>query len=298
MRSSVLVLFMLLLACRHNPRSQDKSLPAAGDTAGNHAVSPLGDNAKADTSRAGTANGFEDPPPFNTTNYKIHTQTTLPGYAIALWECTRAVNYSCPPFLVIKNIRTQKQDTLALTHISDLQDQTADIEDITKTAGFPQLTLLVSWQGEDDNLFSEVVGYRQDTLKELFAIPNPGGMSDSLRRKDKWTLVGHVYDRDDIVAQSHDNYPIRVSLKDYSVQIYSPDTLVINYDTKAKEVIHAHRILASGKQVPFTIRRGARLHIDTFYYKQGIVRLRQDDSIRLTVTHDAIQFKVKGETAD
>ncbi|MDP4245344.1 MAG: hypothetical protein Q8932_05805 [Bacteroidota bacterium] len=288
MRLLILVLFSLLLACRNNPHSQvtpaqTKDLPARGDTAG------------SDTTRAATGGGGEGR--FDTADYTLHTRTLLHEYSVSLWQCAAAIHSACPPVLVIRNTRTQRGDTLALTQISDLQGRHADFEDITRTAGFRQLTLMVSWEGEDDNQFSEVVGYQQDTLKEFFAIPNAGGISDSLRRKDQWTLEGHVFDRDDVVAASHDNYLIRVSLKDYSVKVLPPDTLAIDYETRSKERIHAYRVLASGKKVPFMIPAGARVHIDTLYYKQQIVHLRLDDSIRLTVPHDEIQFKVNGETA-
>jgi hypothetical protein len=295
MRLLILVLFSLLLACRNSPHSQatttqTKDLPARGDSAGG--------DAGASGATGETAGGLKDRSSrFDTANYRLHTRMMLNEYAISLWQCAGAFNSVCPPVLVIRNIRTKKGDTLVITHISDLQERAADIEDITKTAGFRQLTLMLSWEGEDDNIFSEVVGFQEDTLKELFAIPNAGGMSDTLRRKDKWTLVGHVFDRDDIVSRSHDNYLIRVSLKDFSVHISPPDTVVISYDTKARDTIHAYRISPSGKKAPYTILPETQLHIDSFFYKQKIVRLHLRDSIRLSVPQDEIQFKVYGESA-
>lgn len=276
----LLILFPLsfLIACQSNNHRQASESQTKNSS------------PKVDTTESSNRNRFEK---FNLANYRIHTQKIIGNYSISLWQDLS--NNGDSPFLLINDTLTHKKDTLELSDISDLQERKVDIEDITKSVGFRQLTLSLTWQGESDGFYSEVIGYQSDTLKELFDIP-AGALVD-IKRKDQWTLQGHVLDRDDIVYMAHDNYIIIVSLKDYAVNIYSPDTLAIDYYTTATDTIHTYRILPSGKQVPYTVLPDIHFHIDTFYSRQQVVSLHLDDSMRLRVHHDSITLKVKGNIA-
>ncbi len=193
-----------------------------------------------DTTKTALPNGLAK---IDWTKYKIHTRKTLGAYKISLWRNDSNLSY-CSPLLLINNSFTHKKDTLPLSYITDLQDRHVDIVDLTQKVGFHQLTVSLSWEGENDNIYSEIVGYQQDTLKELFKIPTVGGLID-LKRKDKQTLIGHVFCQDDIVYMPHDNYIITVSLPDYDVNVRTPENVSIDYDTKATDTIHAYRLSAS-----------------------------------------------------
>jgi hypothetical protein len=164
--------------------------------------------------------------------------------------------------------------------------------DITQSVGFHRLTICLTWEGDSDNDYSEIVGYQQDTLKELFEIPAAGGLLD-LKRKDPHTLVGHAWGEDDVVRGNHSNYIVTVSLPDYDVHVDPPDTLQINEDIEVKDTIYAFRLSTSGKQIPRIILPGRKIHVDTIYNLQQMVSLHLNDSTRLTTPHDSISWRLK-----
>jgi hypothetical protein len=270
MRLIILVTLSCLLACKGdqhhgNSDTSAKPLAVAEDTTQTPSNSSSETKAWAD--------------------YKINTRTNLGDYEITIWVDTASIE------LVVANKLTHKKDTLQL-EMSGLSDRPVDIKDLTQDIGSPRLTLCLTWQGDSDNDYSEVVGYKQDTLQELFRIPSAGGLVD-LHRKDPHTLIGHAWGEDDVIRWPHNNYILRVSLPHYDVYVDPPDTLKIDDEIEVKETIHAFRQSASGKQIPRTILPGTKILVDTIYFPQHMVSFHLNDSTRWTVPHDSISGKLK-----
>jgi hypothetical protein len=284
MRLFVVVTAICLIACKGNQHHE------VGDTLVR--VAPVA----MDTSKT---SGMADADKTDWTNYKIHDRKTMGKYRVSLWaNQTAGTNPATgtPALLLIENSLTHKRDTLPLEAISDLQDREVRFVDITQSAGFPQLTIWLTWEGESDNDYSEVVGYQRDTLKELFEIP-PSAYPLSLKRKEPHTLIGFIWQEDDVVRETHDKFLVKVSLPDYDVQISPPDTLAINYTIEVRDSIHANRLSTSGRQIPYTILPDTKIHVDTIFYNKQMVTLHLNDSIRLTVPHDSISFRLKVSAA-
>ncbi|HVV04970.1 MAG TPA: hypothetical protein VHC96_12150 [Puia sp.] len=278
MRLQFLVPLVLILACK-NKSQQDVN-----------AANLTTPSTKADTTALVSSNRFEK---FKSADYKIHTRQTIGDYTISIWQ--ERSNDEPPYFLLMENRSTHRKDTLQLANISTLQERKVEMVDLTKAVALPPLTLALTWEGDSDNSYSEVVGYQHDTLTELFV--SPAGDLVDLKRKDQWTLQGHVSSRDDIVAMPHNNYILTVSLKDFTTNVFPPDTLIIGYDTQTTDTLHTYQLSASGQKIFRTLLPGTPLHIDTFYCRQQLISLHLKDSTRLIVPHDELTQKVKGNDA-
>jgi hypothetical protein len=276
MRLFIVVTAFCLFACKGN---QQHKVPDAKAPDTSAKPTPI----VLDTPETSSAKVAEK---IDSANYKISTRKTLGNYEISIWGNEGSTQ------LIVDNKLTHKKDTLQLDGISGWSGRPIDIKDITQSVGIGRLTIFLTWEGDSDNDYSEVVGYQQDTLKELFQIPGAGGLVD-LKRKDPHTLVGHAWGEDDVVRGTHGNYIVTVSLPDYDVHVDPPDTLEIDEDKEVKETIHAYRLSASGKLIPRTISPGRKIHVDTIYYLQQMVSFHLNDSTRLTVPHDSISWRLK-----
>ena len=83
--------------------------------------------------------------------------------------------------LLLKDTLSGRQDTL-VTDISSVgEKEYLEVKDLTMDLKFKQLVFQLNWQGEDDNIFCEVIGFKGDTLAKLFRVPTASSLDDLKR---------------------------------------------------------------------------------------------------------------------
>lgn len=104
------------------------------------------------------------------------------------------------------------------------------IKDVTQELLFKTPIFNIVTPGGSDIYTNEFIEYKNGSLKKLFEIFDYNPIK--LERKDQHTLIGFVKDRDEVVSSFQD-YPVIVSLDDYSVKIERPSKQEIGYETVA-----------------------------------------------------------------
>jgi hypothetical protein len=166
------------------------------------------------------------------------------------------------------------------------------IEDLSDSLQFKSLVLKLEYPGDSDQPTSEFVEYINGKLNNLFEIL----WLESLQRKDANTLTGVVRYTDEIVYMKID-VPITVSLKDNSVTRHPPDIQYIGHYSKTLEPLKVYRVKGKTLSLPYIIKKGTEITIDTFYRKQGIVRMLVADSTSVYIRLDDIGDKIERNTA-
>jgi len=193
--------------------------------------------------------------------------------------------------LIVCNKATGRCDT-TLMETSDYLDGVA-IEELSDSLRFKPLLLQLNWNGDSDIPMSEFVGYWRDTLRSLFTLDN----IVSIVRKDEWTLSGFSQERDEIVYWSEPDYPFTVSLKDFSVKGDPPPVQYIGWPTRTLEPVKGFKMITAKDSVAYTIKKGVKLSIDTFYRAAGRVILILPDSSKFHTRFEEVQFKLQGNDA-
>ena len=193
--------------------------------------------------------------------------------------------------LILYDKTTHQIDSIDLGEVR-VDSEYTHITNITKTIGFDKLALIIDWRGDNDHMYSELVGYLGDTLKVIYEDPNPGGIKE-LSRKDQWTLTGLSYGQDELTAEFNILCPLTISLKTGEGEIKMPDTAAVLFETEALEPILAHRISRSGAGIDYMIATGIAFRIDTIFNGSKTAVLSIGDSVRLRTGVDQLQLKIK-----
>lgn len=191
--------------------------------------------------------------------------------------------------LFVYDRTSHRLDSLVLDEV-EADSTYTHITNMTRAVGFDKLALIIDWKGDSDHMYSDLVGYMEDTLKLIYQDPNPGGIKD-LKRKDESTLIGLSYGQDELTGDYNILCPMTISLKTLEGEIKQPDTAVVLFDTEAKEPILAHRI--SHGNADYMIAPGTAFRIDTIFNVSQTATLHIGDSIVLRTEVEQLQLKIK-----
>jgi len=152
----------------------------------------------------------------------------------------------------------------------------------------------MEWTGDSDAPWSEFAGYWNDTLRSFFTM----AFVESLRRTDQWTLSGFKADRDELVGDFQHDYPVTISLRDFSVSDdQEPAIQYIGYPTITLETIKGYKMIGQKDSIPYSIKKGKNVFVDTLYRAAGRVRLIISDSIIFHTKFDDVKGKLQENTA-
>ena len=197
--------------------------------------------------------------------------------------------------LAVENHAARKVDTLTIDSASDASDLFLEVHDVTDSVLFPPLLVEVVTSGSSDYEFSAFCGYRDGALKVLFTVD--GYSRATLKRKDEWTLVGYVSRRDKLVG-SFEDFPVEVSLKDYTVRYPTPEKLYIGMDSEVLEPFKVTLISSSAKKgKDFILNKGTKIVIDTLYNTSGMVLLILPDKDTVVAHTNEVKGKVEEDAA-
>ena len=148
----------------------------------------------------------------------------------------------------------------------------------------------MDWTGDSDAPMSDFVGYWNDTLRNFFSLARVV----SLQRADKWTIKGFVGDRDELVYATEWDYPVTISLKDFEI-VNDPLPAIqhIGCSTVALEPIKGYRMINENDSVPYTIKKGKKVKVETLNREEGSVSLTVSDSISVRTKFSDTQGKLK-----
>ncbi|HEX6848164.1 MAG TPA: hypothetical protein VF144_14380 [Chitinophagaceae bacterium] len=192
-------------------------------------------------------------------------------------------------YLYITNKSTKTIDSIELAEACGIG---VLIDDVTQKLQFKNPIFNIATPGGSDTYINEFIAYQNDSLKKLFEILNYNTVD--LVRKDPSTLTGFVKDRDEVIGDFQD-YPITVSLNDYSVRISKSIHQSIEYETKALGDFEGYQI-SNGLKRPYLVKEGSTVLIDSFNRKTNIVRVIVD-SVVIYVPLPQMKDKVQGNTA-
>ena len=167
------------------------------------------------------------------------------------------------------------------------------IDDFTQRLRFKNPVFNIAIPGGSDTYTNTFIEYKNGSLKKIFEIDNYGTVD--LQRSDENTLTGFVKDRDEVVANFQD-YPVIVSLRNYSVKIIRPTNQEIGYETHAVSDFEGYQIDGNVKK-RYVIKKGTEVLIDSLNRKTNIVRLKIKDTIIVYVPLSQIKDKVQENTA-
>ena len=263
---------------------------------GNH---PPKDNATDSThhTRDSSIAGDDDTKPFNPVDYQSYAVRHVGTFTLTLLKFKSETDTKA--ILLLKDDRSGKTDTLMMNAIQTLgESDRFAVRDVSRQLGGAKPSFLVDWQGDSDNIYEELIGYDNNQLKELVALPIVGTVRN-LQRLDEHTLEGTYSERDELLAWPRDGYRLRISLPDYATSQIAPDTTIFDDDTQTKDTIRTTRILPGNPEgIPYTILPGTPVHIDTLFRNMQIVRFHIGDSIFLRARLEDVEFKFKGNDAD
>ena len=200
-------------------------------------------------------------------------------------------SYYCEAnFLYLTNKTTNSVDSLRLEGGCE---EGVLIEDFTQKLRFNNPVFNIAIPAGSDTYTNVFTEYRNGSLKKLFEIHDR--RSVELERKHDHTLTGFVKDQDEVVY-SYQDYPVIVSLDDYSVKIIRPPNQEIGYPTHALSDFEGYQINGNKKK-RYVIKKGTPVLIDSINRKTNIVRLKIKDTIIVYVPLSQIKDKVQENTA-
>lgn len=194
-------------------------------------------------------------------------------------------------FLFVRHLQTNKTDSLKLENYDDMLGVV--IEELSDSLGFKKPALLLSWTGDSDVPWHELVVYRNDSLRTIFLYD----AITSLKRKDEWTLEGFSISRDEIASSFQRDYPFTISLRTGDIKNPLPAVQYIGWPTVALDNIKAYKMTGARDSSAHNIDKGTMLTIDTLYRWKNTVRLRIGDSLILYTTPEALKEKIETNTA-
>jgi hypothetical protein len=237
---------------------------------------------------------------FNFDKYEEKGHLDLKNYFISIqagYYSSDSLTYSNSLYpqrnlLIVRNKANSKSDTIKL-ETSDYLDDVA-IKDLSDSLHFKSLFLQIEWTGDSDAPWSEFTGYWNDTLRSFFTM----AFVESLRRTDKWTLSGFTGGRDELVGDFQDDYPVTISLKDFTVSDgQQPMVQYIGYSTITLEPIKGYKMINQKDSISYIIKKGKKVFVDTLYRAAGRVRLIISDSIIVHTKFDDAKGRLQENTA-
>lgn len=197
------------------------------------------------------------------------------------------------------NILSLTNKNTTRTYKIEIADPCSDkaaiiISNVTDTLGFKDPFFEITTPDCSDWYISEFIRFKDGTLQKLFDI------SDSepakLTKTKENTLVGIVKDRDELVGNFQE-YPITVSLFDYSVRKTKPQRQKIDFESETLAEIHGYRISNSSAKKPYVIREGQKIIVDSLFRDTKEVLLIVQDSILVICPISDVKGKLQGNTA-
>jgi hypothetical protein len=256
---------------------------------------------KSSTSITDTADTLQKQTPTITTgSYKDYLlfKKDIAGYSVtvvgrnALADSDGYFNHDVDGnFIFIRDLKTNKLDSLKLESIEDIDDPT--VIDLSDSLKFKKPAFMIRWTGDSDIEMNEFVSYRNDSLKTIFILED----IVSLKRTDASTIKGFVRNRDEITYWFQDDYPVTISVKDGTVDAPLPPVQYLGVSTFALQDIKAYRMRGQKDSVPYTIGRLTDLKVDTLYRARNTVRLIIADSIIVHATPEALHLKIQANNA-
>jgi len=237
---------------------------------------------------------------FNFDKYEEKGRLDLKNYFISIqagYYSSDSLTYSNSLYpqrnlLIVRNKANNKSDTIKL-ETSDYLDDVA-IKDLSDSLHFKSLFLQIEWTGDSDAPWSEFTGYWNDTLRSFFTM----AFVESLRRTDKWTLSGFTGGRDELVGDFQDDYPVTISLKDFTVSDgQQPMVQYIGYSTITLEPIKGYKMINQKDSIYYIIKKGKKVFVDTLYRAAGRVRLIISDSIIFHARFEDAKGRLQENTA-
>jgi hypothetical protein len=237
---------------------------------------------------------------FNFDKYEEKGRLDLKNYFISIqagYYSSDSLTYSYSLYpqrnlLIVRNKADNKSDTIKMKTSDYLDDVT--IKDLSDSLHFKSLFLQMEWSGDSDAPWSEFAGYWNDTLRSFFTM----AFVESLRRTDKWNLSGFTRGRDELIGNFQHNYPITISLKDFSVSNeQQPAVQYIGYPTITLEPIKGYKMISQKDSIPYIIKKGKKVFVDTLYRAAGRVRLIISDSIIFHTKFDEAKGRLRENTA-
>jgi hypothetical protein len=168
------------------------------------------------------------------------------------------------------------------------------ISNVTTALHFKKPLFEITTPDCSDWYISEFIQLENDSLRNLFEISDTGPAE--LKRLHENALVGTVKDRDEIVGNFQD-YPITVSLTDYSVTETKPSIQKIDWESEALEDIHGYRINDNLSKSRYTIKQGQKLIVDSLFRDAKKIILIVQDSIRVMCPTSEVKDKLQGNAA-
>lgn len=165
------------------------------------------------------------------------------------------------------------------------------INNVTESLRFKNPLLEIITPDCSDWYISEFILFKKDTLQKLFDISDM--KPAKLIKINDFTLTGTVTDRDEIVADFQD-YPITVSLTDYSVTQTKPARQKIDFKTEALEEIHGFH---AGSTSSYIIKKGTKLIVDSIFRDTHQVRLKLNDTLYVICPISEVKEKLQGNGA-
>jgi len=267
------------------------------DSSQANATLSIKDSAKNGATNTGTEmeemllnfDKYEEKGSLNLKNYFISIQA---GYYSSDSLTYSNSLYPQRNLLIVRNKANSKSDTIRM-ETSDYLDGVA-IKDLSDSLHFKSLFLQMEWTGDSDVPWSEFAGYWNDTLRSFFTV----AFVESLRRTDQWTLSGFKADRDELVGDFQHDYPVTISLKDFSVSDdQEPAIQYIGYPTITLEPIKGYKMISENDSISYIIKKGKKVFVDTLYRAAGRVRLITSDSIIFHTKFDEAKGKLQENTA-
>ncbi len=168
------------------------------------------------------------------------------------------------------------------------------IDNVTSSLGFKNAVFEITTPDCSDRFISEFISFKKDTLQKLFDISDVQPVE--LIRTNDYSLTGTVKDRDEIVDNFQD-YPITVSLKDYSVTVTKPLRQEIDFETEVLEDIHGIQNGDKALTSPYIIKKGTKLIVDSIFRDTQQVRLKLNDSLYIICPISELTGKLQGNSA-
>ena len=196
--------------------------------------------------------------------------------------------------LSVKNKNTNQNYKVQITDpCSD--DAEILIHNVTDSLGFNQPLFEITTPDCDDWQISEFIQLKNDSLQKLFEISD--SKPAKLSKTNQNSLVGTVLDRDELVGDFQD-YPVTVSLFDYSVKETKPLRQRIGFKSEALENIQGYRVSNNGEaKKTYLIRKGQKLTVDSLFRDTKQVLLRVQDTILVICPIIKAKDKLQSNTA-
>lgn len=168
------------------------------------------------------------------------------------------------------------------------------IDYVTSSLRFKNPLFEITTPDCSDWFISEFITFKKGSLQKLFEISD--SRPAKLTRSDEYTLSGTVKDRDEVVGNFQD-YPITISLNNYSVTQTKPSRQKIDFETEALEDIHGFQTHDGTLRNKYIIKKGTKLIVDSIFRDKQQVELKLNDSLFIICPIPEIKGKVQGNTA-